>query len=690
MVSQAHGLLIELAELRRRFPVSLKGASLQQLISNAAALQLSGRALRAEVDELDKIQLPCILHWNMNHFVVLRKVTRNHCVVVDPALGERRVSFSEVSRCFTGVALELSPTSTFEAADRRPRVNLSQLTGRVIGLKRSLVQIFLVALVLELFAIIAPLFNQFVIDDAISAHDTDLLSVLVLGFGLLLIIQAAIGLARSWMVIVLGQTLNLQWVANVFSHLIRLPIDFFERRHLGDVVSRFGAIGAIQKTLTTAVIESILDGIMGLLALVMMLIYAPQLACIVMASVAIYGMIRLFSYRAFREASAERLILSARENSHFLETMRAMVPLKLFGREGDRKSRWKNLVVEVQNQDVKIAKMNMAFSFANTLLFGIENLLVFWAGGNLVVGSGSGGTNFTVGMLMAFMSYKGQFTGRISALINYGVELMMLRLHSERLSDIVLQTPEKDDVAMNDLSHLEACIELRNVSFRYSEAEPWVLRDTNLFVAAGESIAITGESGCGKTTLLKILLGLLEPTEGEVLYGGIPVRLIGLANVRQLVGTVMQEDALLSGSLADNICFFDVQPDMARIEECARLAQLDRDIHKMPMGYHTMVGDLGTGLSGGQKQRLLLARALYKKPRVLALDEATSHLDLGNERAIAEALSHMSLTRVIIAHRPETIAKSERVVLIRQGMVADVEHSNAAATIVLSPAAELE
>jgi ATP-binding cassette, subfamily B, bacterial CvaB/MchF/RaxB len=276
-------------------------------------------------------------------------------------------------------------------------------------------------------------------------------------------------------------------------------------------------------------------------------------------------------------------------------------------------------------------------------------------------------------MLFAFISYKSQFTGRISALIDYAVQLKMLGLHSERLADIALAEPEKQDaMAANDLSHLEPSLELRHVSFRYGEGEPWVLKNASFKVEAGQSVAVTGPSGAGKTTLLKLLLGLLPPSEGEVLYGGVPVRQLGLANVRRRIGTVMQEDVLLTGSLAENIAFFDVQPEPQRVEACARLAQVHGDIVKMPMGYHTLVGDLGSGLSGGQKQRLLLARALYKQPRVLALDEATSHLDLGNERAVTQALAQMRLTRLVIAHRPETIAGAQRVVQVKDGQVVEV------------------
>lgn len=670
MIATAHGQATTLQDLRRRFPVALKGMKLRDLLEVAAGIGFSGRPLKLDLPFLAKLSLPCVLHWDMNHFVVLAQVRRGGVTVLDPAVGERRLSLDEVSAHFTGVAVELTPNADFKPAAPPPRVSLTALTGKVLGLRRSLVQILLVALVLELFAIVAPLCNQLIIDDVLTSGDRDLLKVLLIGFGLLLVTQTALGLARSWMLVLLTQTLSLQWRGNTFAHLLRLPVGFFERRHLGDITSRFGAVDAIQKTLTTAAIEALLDGLMGVAALVMMLIYAWPLALVVIAAVLLYGLLRWAAYRPLRDAAAERLVVAARESTHFLETLRAMTPLKLFGREQERRAQWQNLIVEVQNRDVRTAKLSMAMSTANTFLFGVENLLVLFLGAGLILdGQQAGTVTMTVGMLFAFLSYKGQFTGRVSALINYAVELRMLGLHAERLADIALEPPEPDEVPDHDLAHLEASLELRDVSFRYGEREPWILRHVNLTVPAGQSIAITGPSGSGKTTLLKVLLGLLAPEEGEVRYGGMPMRQLGLRNVRRQIGTVMQEDVLLTGSLADNIACFDTQPDPERVQAAAMLAQIHEDICRMPMGYQTLVGDLGSGLSGGQKQRVLLARAIYRRPRILALDEATSHLDVTRERAVTANLARLPLTRLMIAHRPDTIAGAERVIVLEGGAV---------------------
>jgi ATP-binding cassette subfamily B protein RaxB len=685
MVASHHGQHVGLVELRGRFPQSGKGANLKQLMGYAATLGFAGRPLRLELADLPKLALPCVLHWDMNHFVVLKKVHQGWrgevtgVTVLDPAVGQRRLGLAEVSAHFTGVALELAPNAEFKPQKAAPQVRLRELTGRVVGLSRSLLAIGAVALALEVFALAAPLLNQMVVDDAIVSHDRDLLQVLVLGFGLMLLIQTVLGLARSWMVMLLGQSLSLQWLGNVFAHLLRLPTAYFEQRHLGDVVSRFGAVRAIQSTLTTSAVEAVLDGLMAVAALVLMALYSLKLSLVVGLAVLAYGVLRWAAWGPLRDAAAERLVISAKENTHFLETLRAIQPLKLFGREEERRARWQNLIVDVQNRDVRTAKLGMLFSTGNTFIFGLENLVVLYLGAGLVMGTSSAqstGEVFTIGMLFAFLSYKGQFTSRVARLIDFVAEFKMLSLHSERLADIVLSEVEQDSPSGNlpehDLAHLAPKLELRDVSFRYGEGEPWVLRHANLSIAAGESVAITGPSGAGKTTLLKILLGLLTPTEGQVLYGGVPVRQLGLGNVRRCIGTVMQDDVLLTGSLADNISFFDTEPDMARIQGCAQMALLHEDIARMPMGYQTLVGDLGHGLSGGQKQRLLLARALYKGPRVLALDEATSHLDVPAERAITHVLAQLPLTRLIIAHRPDTIAGAQRVVQLKEGQVGEV------------------
>lgn len=671
MVASQFGHQTDLVDLRRRFSVSLKGCTLAQLMRHASAMHLNTRPLRVDLDEMSALNLPCILHWNMNHFVVLKSVKkdfrgRSIFTVLDPASGERRLSIAEISAHFTGVALELSPSPAFTRQDARRRISITDLTGPIIGLRRAIFQVLALALALEVFAIASPLFNQFVLDEVIVSGDRQLLTVLVFGFALLMITQNAIGLSRSWFLMRWGMDVNLQWSARVLAHLMQLPVSYFEKRHLGDVVSRFGSIGAIQSTLTRIFVESALDGLMAIMAFGMMIIYSAKLSLLVAVAVMLYGVLRWIFYYPLREASEESLVLSSKESSHFLETIRAISPLKLFGREPERLSRWLNLKTDAQNRDIKTQKLSILFSVSNTTIFGAQSLAMFYIGAGLVMENA-----MTVGMLMAFSSYAGTFTGRISSLIDLFINLKMLSIHRERLADIAMEETESDVVAETDLSRISPTITLKDIKFRYSEGEPWVLNGVNLTIPPGQCVALVGPSGGGKTTLCKIVLGLLKPTEGEVLVDNIPLARLGIRAYRQLLGTVMQEDVLLAGSISENIGFFDSQIDTQLVEECAIKAAIHADIMAMPMGYQTLVGDMGSTLSGGQKQRVLLARALYKRPKILVLDEASSHLDLDNERKVNQFLNELPFTRLMVAHRPETIKAAERIVILNHGLVID-------------------
>jgi ATP-binding cassette subfamily B protein RaxB len=664
MVATYHGFSTDLPTLRQRFQLSLKGATMVDLMRLAGQLQLNPRALRAEMEHLGQLQTPCVLHWDLNHFVVLTEIRGGKAVLHDPARGVRRLSLDEVSKHFTGVVLELAPAADFRPRVERQLVTARQLLGRVSGLKRSLLQIFALALALEFFVLLSPFFMQWVVDGVLVTADRDLLVTLGLGFSLLVLITVATGAVRSWAVLYLSATLNLQWLSNVFAHLMRLPVAWFEKRHTGDVMSRFGAVQQIQQTLTTSFIEVVLDGLMVVLTLVMMWVYSGTLTAIALASVLAYGLLRWGFFRPLREATEEAIVHDAKQSSHFLESLRGVQSIKLFNRQADRQARFMNLVVDAMNAHIATRKLDLLFGVLHKLLFGLERVAVIWVGAVLVLDR-----SFSVGMLFAFFAYKEQFALRISGLIDKAVELKMLKLQGERLADIVLSAPEPEVVVPARQDVLPR-LELKDVSFRYSDAEPPVLNGVNLVIEPGESVAISGPSGCGKTTLLKIILGIHEPQEGEVRVAGVPLAHLGLRSWREMIGTVMQEDQLFAGSIIDNISFFDSHADFEWVQECARMAAVHEEIEAMPMGYHTLIGDMGTSISGGQKQRLLLARALYKRPRILLLDEATSALDVDRERLVNQAVRQLEVTRVIVAHRPETIASANRVIVLQDGRVA--------------------
>jgi ATP-binding cassette, subfamily B, bacterial CvaB/MchF/RaxB len=667
MVSSYYGQDTDLASLRRKFSISLKGASLKSILEIAKGMQLATRPVKVELERLRNLKTPSILHWDMNHFVVMRGFRGGKLAIHDPAVGLRSLSMEEVSRHFTGVAIELSPTTDFRPSKTKTSFSFFGLMGRITGLKRSLLQIFLLSITLEAAVIISPFYLQWIIDQALVSADKDLLMVLALGFVLLVLIQAAIGSFRSWVISVVSVSLNYQWLGNSFAHLLKLPLDWFEKRHLGDITSKFGSISTIQRTLTLSFVQTLVDGLLVVGTFSMMLLYSPKLAALSVVAVLLYGATRWFIYGPLCSATTEQIVHAAKQQTHFLETARGAQCVRLFGRGEERRIGWLNMLAEQFNAELKIQKIGITYQTADTILFGVERIIVIWFAAALVLDK-----QFTVGMMLAFVSYKEQFSHRIASLIDKLFELKMLRLHGERVADIVMTAPETGDeqlVGELDFEGVEPAISMRGVTFSYSPTEPVVLKKVDLEIAAGECVAITGASGCGKTTLVKVMLGLLRPNEGGIYIGGHSICQLGLENYRRMIGTVMQDDSLFTGSIADNISFFDPTPNQSLIEDCAKIAAIHTEICDMPMGFNTLISDQGIGLSGGQRQRVLLSRALYRRPKILVLDEATSHLDILNERCINDAIKGMSLTRIIIAHRPETIAMASRVVVVRDGVV---------------------
>lgn len=669
MIAAFHGDEAGPSALRRRFGFSLTGATLRDLVAVADRLGLASRAVRVDLDELALLKLPCVLHFDMNHFVVLTAVGRNGIVIHDPAEGVRRLTFAEASRHVTGVALELTPTGGFRTAAAPPRVKMSALIGRMVGLKRALLMLLLLAGALEVFALLSPLFLGLVVDQAIVSADIDLITTLALAFGLLLLLRVAVDGLRGWLLIGLGAKVSVQSRANLFSHLAGLPAAWFEARHTADVMSRFDSQEKILDTITTDLVIAVLDGLMCIVTIAVMAALAPGLALVVAVGTALYALLRIVSYAPLRQASAEAIVWNARQDSHFLETLRGIKTVKLFNAERERRAHWLNLLVESVNRELVTERLELLFRIANALVLGLLALVVIVVGARSVVAG-----TFSVGLLIAFIAYKDLFVSRVSALIDTAVELRMLGLHAERLADIALSEPEETGGRQGPSAPAtppkRVAVEVRDLAFRYGANDPFVLDGVSFAIAPGESVAIAGPSGCGKTTLLKLLAGLLTPTRGAILIDGVPVERTGLAAYRSILGVVMQDDHLFAGSIGDNIAFFAADADDARIEDAAEAAAVAQDVEAMPMGYGTLIGDMGTALSGGQKQRVLLARALYRRPALLLLDEATSHLDLERERAVNTALARIEATRVVIAHRPETIHASARVITLENGRVA--------------------
>ena len=667
MIAGYHGLKVDMTAMRRQFVPSMRGASLRSLIAIADRLALTSRAVRVDLEDLGALALPAVLHWNMNHYVVLEKVSGRKALIHDPAGTSRWMRLTEISKHFTGVALEVDATSDFEIGDVRQTLRLSTLWTRIRGLKRTISQVVLLSLVIQLFALASPYYLQLAIDSALPELNIGFLGVLALGFGLFAILNGVATLLRSSVLLAVGSSFGYGLSSNVARRLFRLPVEWFSRRQVGDILSRFQSVIPIRRMLAEDAPATIVDGALALLTLVMMFAYSGVLTLIAIIALAVYTILRIALFQSQRDAVEEMIVASGREQSVLIETLRGIRSLRLAGREALRHSLWQSRMTDAVNGSIRSQRLTNWQTTAQTTLFSVENVVSAWFGIGMVIHGG-----FSVGMVFAFLAYKTQFLTAAASLITKASDFKMLSLHLERLSDIALASEDLTFTSVRDAGLvLKGRIELREVFYHYGSDDPFVLRGINLTVEAGESIAITGPSGGGKSTLVQILLGLAEPTRGEMLIDGLPLRDFGYRSYHLQVAAVLQDDTLFGGSLSENISLFDENPDSSLIRECARIAAIDEDIHVMPMGYDTLIGEMGSALSGGQRQRVLLARALYRRPHILIMDEGTSSLDELRERQINQAIKAMGITRVIVAHRKETIESADRILYLDNGVVTE-------------------
>ena len=668
MVASYHGYKIDLATLRRKFSISLKGARLATLMKIADELGFHARGLRGDLEDLHDVPLPAVLHWDLSHFVVLtgvdRRMGKRAYRIHDPAHGEQSLTRQELSKHFTGVVLELTPSERFQPRAAAPTLRLSQLWSRATGLKRTIVQVGLLSLVLQLVALATPFYIQTAIDTALPAFDTNLIAVLAGGFAALVLVQLATGWLRAWILLGLGTQLGYQVVVNLFRHMMRLPLPWFERRHVGDVISRFGSTTPIVTMLTQGLMAAVLDGVMAIATFALMLIYSPKLASIAVAALLLYVVMRLGFLRTLRALNVNAITAGAAEQSALIESVRGILGVKTFGQEANRQRIWQNKKAEAVNAQIKIGRVGAGFNAVQTAILGLENVLFVYLAINMAMRA-----ELTVGMVFAYLAYKQQFLGAGTRLVEATLNWQLNSVHLARIADIALAPAENGAIGTGiERPPLSGKIELRGVRFTYGAGEPEVLKGVDLVVEASETLIITGPSGGGKTTLMKIMLGLLEPTMGEVLVDGIPLTTYGKAAYRHQIGAVMQDDLLYAGSIAENIALFDPEIDMDRVREVATQAAIADEIARMPMGYESLVGDMGSSLSGGQRQRVLIARALYRTPKYIFADEVTASLDPGNHAHIDDALACVAATKIIVTHR--AFARTDgRLLLVYAGCV---------------------
>ncbi|MEG0635955.1 MAG: peptidase domain-containing ABC transporter [Pseudomonas sp.] len=657
MIANFLGHDLSLATLRNQFPSTSRGMTLSHILQVASALELQPRPLRLELENLAELKLPCLLHWDFNHYVVLEGVSRNALSIYDPARGKMKVSTQQARDSFTGIAVEFSRTAGFSSLSHEKTNSLKEVFASVSGLKSTFAYLVALAIVLELISLATPLYFQWSFDRAFSLGDTDLLMPLAMLFIGIAALQLVFSISRGWLLSLIGMRLNTNWLNGLYRHILDMPLDWYEKRFKGDLLSRFSSVKAIQTAITTNSAAAILDGLTSVAIILLLSVYSTTVAILVLSCLATYLLAKALIYPRLRNANIEHIDAQSKQQHELVETFSAILPIKVNNKQFFRQIRYRNAVSTGGNADLTQQRLSYLATALNQFISFSFRVLIIWVG--ILQAARS---EISVGMLLAILTYADMFIVRATRLIDTLMEFKMLNVHFERVMDVVHNQRESVEPIAPLFSLTRYDIEAKNLCYRYSAQEPWILNNMNFRIAHGESVALVGPSGTGKTTLAKVIVGLFQPTDGELTIDQRSISSLGLYNYRQLIGTVMQEDSLLSGSIFENISFFDPDATFQQVEQAAQQACVDADIVRMTMGYHTRVGDMGSSLSGGQTQRILLARAFYRKPKVLVLDEATSHLDIDLERRVNQNIKSMNITKIIIAHRPETIKSADRVI----------------------------
>ena len=643
--------------IKRSLEQSSRGTNLAHIAQLARKYGMVAKGLQCPVELLAKIQLPAIAHWGPDHFVVIQAINRGFVECMDPRTGSVRLDTSDFEVQYSGVVLEVSPSTSFIPIPRAPRPSLFAVIASLPAAKQRLAAIFGIGLSLEFCALAYPLLLQTAVDRAVPSGDWGYLAVVcMILFGIALL-QAALAYGRGILTARFAASASFQLSAGTFWSLIQAPPSYFQSRSVGEMLAKFASLDAIRNVVSNAVVAIFLDTIFIVLVLISLFMFAPWVAISAMAVTCFFGIVRAILQKAINEETNQVISASARQSSYLLESVQAISTIRLLGIEDRRQEAHQQNIERVLLHELGIGHRLALSGATQVLLFSSENVLFIGICGYLLMNGG-----ISLGVMLSALALKTMLSARVISAFERVMQFNGLSVHLRRLADLPQSQLQPGGAALGTGSNLG--IEIDRISVRYGEDEPWVVRDFSLAIAPSEHVCLIGPSGQGKTTLLNAVAGLLAPEEGCIYINGTSLNEISLREYWSRVAVVRQDDQLLEGTIAQNVASFDNTAREQDILAALELASFGQDLHMLPLGIHTKVGPGGGGLSGGQRQRVMLARALYRKPQLLILDEATSHLDALNESVVVKNIRLLGCTVLMAAHRLETVKGADRTVTI--------------------------
>lgn len=660
MLTAYHGKRLGMQFLRQLTGISSRGASVKDLLAAGSRLQLRGRALRLEPEDLANLNLPAVLHWDMDHFVILRKVGWQYLTVHDPAVGVRRYRPADLGRHFTGVAVEFRPAAEFQAGHSEPddNVSLRQLLRSGSGLFAQLLQVLLLSILIQALALLAPMYLQLVIDQGITRGDMALVSMLAMLFGLLMLVRTLVSHVRGLLLLDSTNQLGFQLVSDAVHHLLRLPLSWFERRELGDVVSRFSALENIKQLVTREMVTVVVDGVFSIITVALLLIYQPLMAGVTITAVVLVSVIRVLTLGMEKDRRVDAIELEARQQTRFMENIRCISTVKINGMEAERESDWLDRYAQFVNSGYRLGNLQLRVTSLESLALGMENILIIFLGSQFV----SQGV-LSLGQLMSFVFLKQHFLNSVLAMIPKLAEMRLVKVELARVSDILMTRAEADPLDESLFNPpLRGEIVGRRLGFSYAGKQAPVFENLDFAIHAGQITVITGPSGSGKSSLLKLILGLEMPFAGTLEIDGLSHAQRSPRRLREQIAAVVHEEGLMAGTIAYNVNLDIAPSDQARLREACRQAGILDLIEQLPMGFATRIGEMGSQFSAGQVRRLLLARAFYRRAPLMLLDETLTHLGRGAAISIIDAMRAAGTTVVIVSHDPEIIALADQLI----------------------------
>jgi len=671
MVCRHYGRKVSLSRIRQLCHTSTDGTSLKAICRAASELGLAARALKVSLRNLPLMPLPAIVHWEGNHWIVLYDVADTYVKVADPATSLRKIPREEFEQNWSGYTALFDYTAAFEnAPESKP--GLAWILPFFAKYKGIFLQVMLLAVVITFLNLLFPVFTEKVVDKVIVEKNIGLLQTILLGMGAVLVFVQASSLAQEFLLSLAAVRLDTTILDFVSRQMLSLPMSYFTSRRTGDIQRRLDGARQVREFAVHHGVGALLALVQLIGAVTLMALYSPSLTLAFLATIPLYGGLMYFSQKVLRPLFAGLEESQGKYSSRQIDAIKGIEAVKAASAENVFRDMMLNEFLAVSRKTFRSSFIVRTYDSVLRSIGMISTAIFLWVGAKQVMAGA-----LTIGGFVAFSSLTAIAYSAILRTLGVWDNLQFAAVLLNRLNDIFEQEPEqgRNHARLMPVDSLEGRIQLRGVSFKYGGPEaPNILTNITLDIVPEKIIALVGRSGSGKTTLIKLIAGLLEPTEGTILFDNTDLKTLNYRDVRRHIGMVLQENHIFNESIARNIAFGEVEPDLDRVLAAAQTAAAHDFIMRLPLGYETKIGESGLSLSGGQRQRIAIARAIYNNPPVLILDEATSALDTESERAIQSNLERMmeGRTTIVIAHRLSTIREADSIVVLEKGMVAEV------------------